>query len=277
MFTERDLGPAVAAVRDEHAVLVLDCERDFETLPPAGAEDLGLLVDDLDPVSAPDAWLPADAPDVLQEYASGTFTVGMPGDGSVAWTRQTDPPAVVCKPRLEEPPEAFADFLVAEAIVQAGLGDPEHFLGLFEDRYPEFDAALDPLGPVETYQVAAACHDAYLGLATRDVFATWEEGTTAPLFEAWVDAGGRLTDRLEGVPGAVARGETDFADAAELACSGIKHAVEHSSTGPGSGARQAVLDIPAPFDALDAAAYRDHGAAYAVRWAEKTAETVNGA
>ncbi|MEF8906302.1 MAG: hypothetical protein V5A13_00445 [Haloarculaceae archaeon] len=258
MFTERELSPGVATVREEHGALVLDAERDFETLPPAAAEDLGLLVDDLDPFSAPDAWLPPDAPEVLREYASDAFTVGMPGDGSVAWTRQTDPPVVVCKPRVDESPEAFRDFLVAEAIVQAGLGDPEHFLGFFGERYPEFDAALDTLGPVETYQVAAACYDAYLGLATRDVFAGWNDGATAPLFEAWVDAGDRLTGRLEGLPGAVGRGETGFADAAELACSGIKHA----------------LAVPAPFDALDADVYREHGAAYAVRWAEKTAETV---
>jgi len=258
MFTERELSPAVAAVREQSGALVLDCERDFETLPPAAAEELGLLVDGLQPFSAPDAWLPPDAPEVLREYASETFTVGMPGDGSVAWTRQTDPPVVVCKPRLDESPAAFADFLVAEAIVQTGLGDPEHFLGFFRERYPEFDAVLGTLGPVETYQVAAACHDAYLGLATRDVFAGWDGGETAPLFEAWVDAGDRLTGRLQGLPGAVARGETGFADAAELACSAVKHA----------------LDIPAPFDALDTAAYREHGAAYAVRWAEKTAETV---
>jgi hypothetical protein len=258
MFTERELSPGVAAVREAHGALVLDAERDFETLPTDAAEDLGLLVDSLDPFSAPAAWLPPDAPEVLREYAGDAFTVGMPGDGSVAWTRQTDPPVVVCKPRVDESPEAFADFLVAEAVVQAGLGDPEHFLGFFGERYPEFDAALDSLGPVETYQVAAACHDAYLGLATRDVFAGWDDGATAPLFEAWGDAGGRLTGRLEGLPGAVGRGETDFADAAELACSGVKHA----------------LDIPAPFDALDADVYREHGAAYAVRWAEKTAETV---
>ena len=257
MFTERDLAPPVAAVREEHGGLVLNAEQDFETLPPAAAEDLGLLVDGLDPFSAPAAWLPPDAPDVLREYAGDAFTVGMPGDGSVAWTRQTDPPVVVCKSRLDESPDAFADFLVAEALVQAGLGDPEHFLGFFQDRYPEFDAAL-PLGAVDTYQVATACHDAYLGLATRDVFAGWEGGATDPLFEAWVDAGDRLTGRLEGLPGAVARGRTDFADAAELACSGVKHAV----------------DLSAPFDALDADVYREHGAAYAVRWAEKTAETV---
>jgi hypothetical protein len=30
------------------------------------------------------------------------------------------------------------------------------------------------------------------------------------------------------------------------------------------------VELPAPFAALDTSAYRDHGAAYAVRWAEKT-------
>jgi hypothetical protein len=258
MFTERDLSPAVAAVREDD-VLVLDCDRDFETLPPAEAEDLALLVDDLEPFGAPAEWLPADAPELLREYAGPEFTVGMPGDGSVAWTTQTDPPVVVCKPRLDESPEAFADFLVAEAIVQATLGEPEHFLGFFEDQYPGFDTALG-LSPVDTYQVAAACYDAYLGLATRDIFADWEGGTTDPLFAAWVDAGDRLTGRIEGLPEAVARGRTGFADAAELACSGIKHAVE----------------VPPPFDALDADVYREHGAAYAVRWAEKTAEAIDG-
>jgi len=52
----------------------------------------------------------------------------------------------------------------------------------------------------------------------------------------------------------VARGETTFPAATELACSAIKHD----------------LDLPAPFAALDTLAYRDHGAEYAVRWAEKT-------
>jgi hypothetical protein len=35
------------------------------------------------------------------------------------------------------------------------------------------------------------------------------------------------------------------------------------------------LDLPAPFSALDTAAYRDHGADYAVRWANKTFEKLD--
>lgn len=30
------------------------------------------------------------------------------------------------------------------------------------------------------------------------------------------------------------------------------------------------LELPTPFDALDTAAYREHGPTFAVRWAEKT-------
>jgi len=52
----------------------------------------------------------------------------------------------------------------------------------------------------------------------------------------------------------VARGETGFATAAELACSAVRHG----------------LDLPAPFAALDSPAYERHGADFAVRWAEKT-------
>ncbi|MFC6771728.1 hypothetical protein ACFQDD_09405, partial [Halorubrum pallidum] len=56
----------------------------------------------------------------------------------------------------------------------------------------------------------------------------------------------------------VARGETDFASATEYACSAVRHG----------------LDLPAPFAALDTGAYRDRGALYAVKWAEKTFESM---
>jgi len=257
MFTERSLSSALDAVRAAHApgALVLDCEQDFETLPAAQAEELALVTDDLDPLSHPEAWLPPDAPAVLRRYAGAGLTVGMPGDGSVAWTRQTDPPVVLCKPRLEGSPDDFAEFLVAEALVQVGLDVPEQFLGFFREEYPAFAAATEPaLSPVETYQLAAACYDAFLGLQTREVFADWE----GPLFEAWVDAGRRLEGRLEDLPRAIARGETSFTDGAELACSAIKHAG----------------DVPAPFDALDASVYLDHGPAFAVEWAERTVDAL---
>jgi hypothetical protein len=257
MFTERELSGPVEAVRDRHApdAFVLDVDHDFETLPPAEAEELGLVVDALDPATYPADWLPSDAPAPLVEYAGSDLTVGMPGDGSVAWTRQTEPPVVLCKPRLDGSPEAFTDFLIAEALVEAGLGEPEHFLGFFGDQYAEFDDALGALDPAGTYQLATACYDAYLGLRTRDVFADWE----GPLFEAWVDAGERLEPRLADLAGVIARGERTFPEAAELACNAVKHA--------GS--------LPAPFDALDSSVYLDHGAAYAVEWADRVADTLD--
>ena len=257
MFTERTLSDPVTAVRDAHApeALVLDCAQGFETLPPARAEELGLVADSLAPLSHPEAWLPPGAPDVLVRYAGPELTIGMPGDGGVTWTRQTDPPVVLCKPRLSGSPAPFAEFLVAEALVQVGLEEPEQFLGFFGSSYPEFAAAFrDRLDPVETYQVAAACHEASLGLATRDTFAGWE----GPLFEAWVDAGERLDSRLGDLTGAMAHGRTSFGDAAELACSAIKHAG----------------DLPSLFAPLDAAVYRDHGADYAVEWAERVADSL---
>ncbi|MFB6154855.1 MAG: hypothetical protein ABEJ22_03100 [Haloferacaceae archaeon] len=256
MFTRRTLPDDLEAVRAAHApdALVLDTERDFETLPPAVAEDLGLLVDSLDPAAYPGEWLPDDAPDVLRRYAGSDFTVGMPGDGTVTWTRQTVPPTVLVKARAEGTPEDFLDFLVAEAFVQVGLDVPEHFLPFFGERYRLLDDAI-PLGPGDVYQIATALYEGWLGLQTRAVFADWESDLPR-LHAAWVDAGERLTDRLDDLPGAVARGETDFADATEFACAAIKHD----------------LELPAPFAALETKAYREYGAEYAVRWAEKTFE-----
>lgn len=255
MFTERKLADAVAGVRDSHApdAIVLDSARDFETVPSAKAEELGLVVDSLTPYSCPVEWLPADAPDVLAEFAGSELTIGMPGDGGVVWTHQTDPPVVIWKPRLEGSPESFIDFLLAEALVEVRLDEPEHFIGFFEDSYPDFAAATgDRLGPAETYQLAAACYDAYLGLQTRDIFADWE----GELFDAWLDAGERLEPRLSDLSGAIARGELSFPEAAELACSAVKHAG----------------DLPAPFDALDSSVYLDHGPEFAVEWAKRTVE-----
>ena len=258
MFQTRELSSPVEAVRAEHApdALVVDCERDFETLPPALAEDLGLLVESLEPASYPAAWLPDDAPTLLTRYVSSDFTIGMPGDGSVAWTHQTDPPVVIVKPRVEGSPESFVDFLIAEALVEVGLEVPEHFIGFFEDGYRDLDAAL-PLGANDTYQVGAALYDGWKGLSTREEFSTWHEDNPE-LADAWQDAGDRLEGRISGLPSAVARGETDFADATELACAAIKHAIE----------------LPAPFAALETESYRDHGPEYAIRWAEKTFEAL---
>ncbi|WP_224333345.1 DUF7089 family protein [Haloprofundus halobius] len=254
MFQTRQLNGELRAVRDEYApeTLVVDADADFETIPPAAAEDLGLLVDSLDPAAYPDEWLPEDSPVLLQRYAGGTFTIGMPGDGTVVWTRQTTPPTVIAKKRAEGTPEAFLDFLFAEAFVQIHLGVPEQFLPFFGERYRDLDAAVS-LSPAELYQIATALFDGWVGVQTREVFADWTDDYPG-LYDAWLDAGTRLEGRIDGLPGEVARGETSFVDATELACSGLKHAIE----------------LPPPFAALDTTAYRDHGAAYAVRWAEKT-------
>ena len=256
MFDRRDLSDDVDAVREAHApgALVLDVSADFETIPPAAAEDLGLLVDALDPATYPSEWLPEDAPSALVAYASSDFTVGMPGDGTVAWTRQTSPPTVLVKKRAEGTPSEFLDYLLAEAFVQIGTDAPEHFLPFFGERYRDLDDAA-PLGPADVYQIAAALYDAWLGLQTRDVFAAWEE-TQPRLFDAWEDAGSRLEGRLSRLPRAVARGETSFAEATEYACSAVKHD----------------LDLPAPFAALDTRAFVEYGPEYGVTWAKKTFE-----
>ena len=260
MFSERDLAGDVAGVRAAHApdALVLDCERDFETLPPANRDDLALLTDSIDPHDYDEAWLPEDAPELLHRLAASEFLVGMPGDGAVAWTTQTDPPVVFVKARAEGSPESFTDFLVAEALVEVGLDLPEQFLGFFEEQYGEFDAAVgsgessDGADPATVYQLAVACLDAYRGLHTREVFREWDN-EFPDLHAAWTDAGERIAPRLDDLPRELAHGETSFSDAAELAASGVKHG----------------LELPAPFAALDTLAYRKHGAAYAVKWAQK--------
>jgi hypothetical protein len=62
--------------------------RDFETLPPARAEDL--LVEAPDPLSVPEEWLPPAVPEVLRAYARAEFAVGLPGDGGVVeWAERT--------------------------------------------------------------------------------------------------------------------------------------------------------------------------------------------
>ncbi|MFC6756875.1 MULTISPECIES: DUF7089 family protein [Haloarcula] len=258
MFSERDIDGDVAAVRDAYApdAVVLNAATDFETLSPAVAEDLLLVTDSVDPLALDPSWLPDSAPAQLTRYVGGDFTVGLPGDGGVAWTTQTEPACVIVKPRLETSPDAFVDFLVAEAIVETSLGEPEQFVSFFGDRYRDLAAVTDPhVGPTGTYQLAVALYDAYLGLQTRETFETWADDYP-DCYDAWADAGERLQPRLSDLPGEVARGRTDFAAAAELACSAVKHD----------------LELPAPFAALDTSAYGDHGADYAVRWAEKTIE-----
>ncbi|WP_276273481.1 DUF7089 family protein [Haloarcula litorea] len=256
MFEERTLTGGLAEVGDAYApdALVLDCQRDFETLDPAVAEELLLLTETVDPLDYDPDWVPEDAPEELREFVDADFTVGLPGDGGVAWTTQTEPPCVFVKPRLETSPEAFVDFLIAEALVEVSLGEPEQFLGFFGARYPEFAAtAGQRLDPAGTYQLAVALYDAYLGLQTRRAFETWADDYPA-LHDSWADAGRRLDPRLSDLSTELARGQTTFPAAAELACSAVKHG----------------RDLPAPFAALDTDAYRRHGADYAIRWTAKT-------
>jgi hypothetical protein len=258
MFEPRDLSPALEAVRERHVprALVLDTTGDFGTLPPAVAENLAPMVEAFEPATYDPAWVPDSAPDQLHRLAGGEFTLGAPGDGGVAWTRQTRPPTVFVKTRLEGSPDDFVQFLIVEALVEAGTDLPEQFLGFFEERYPAL--CETGLSPADSYQLANALYDAYVGLHTRETFCEWgsEDPTLATLHDAWLDAGSRLEPRLDGLAGEVARGETSFAAAAELACSAVKHGIEP----------------PTPFGALDTEAYREHGAAFALRWAEKTLE-----
>lgn len=258
MFERRAIADELAAVRDAHApgALVLDCEEDFGTLQPAVAESLLAVVDGIDTISYDTSWVPADAPAALHRLAGEEFTVGVPGDGGVAWTRQTDPPSVFVKPRLGGSPDGFVEFLVAEALVEVGLELPETFLGFFRDEYPVLDAAV-PLSPTDTYQVAVALFDAYAGLHARPVFQGWD-GEHDALHGEWVDAGERLEPRLEELTDAVSSGRTGFADATELACSAVKHG----------------LEVPGAFAVLDADPYREHGAPFAVRWAERSFEAL---
>ncbi|KAB7515202.1 hypothetical protein DM867_03725 [Halosegnis rubeus] len=258
MFTDRDLDSALAAVREQHAprAVVLDAEQDFETLDPAVAEQLGLRADELELFEYDPRWVPDDAPDALHELASDAFTVGAPGDGGVTWTRQTDPPFVFVKPRTTGSPDAFVDFLIGTALVEIGTGVPEQFLGFFGARYLEF-AERSPLSPVDTYQLAAALYEAYKGVHTRGIFAGWADDHP-DLYAQWVDAGERLQPRLDSLSSELARNQTSFAAAAELACAAVKHAGEDG------------IELPAPFSALATEAYADHGSEYALQWATRT-------
>jgi hypothetical protein len=261
MFSERDIDGDLAAVRNAYAseAVVLNAATDFETLDPTAAEDLLLVTESVDPLALDPAWLPEGAPDQLTRYVGSDFTIGLPGDGGVAWTTQTAPPCIIVKPRLETSPDAFVDFLVAEAIVETSLGEPEQFIEFLGETYRDLAGTTDPhIGSTGTYQLAVALYAAYLGRQTRAVFETWADDCP-DLYDAWADAGERLEPRLGDLSSELARGQTDFAAAAELACSAVKHG----------------LELPTPFAALDTAAYEDHGADYAVRWAEKTFEQLD--
>ena len=193
-------------------------------------------------------------------FGAGALGVAVVGDQFQAGRitgLQVEAEPVQAQARAEGTPAEFLDFLIAEALVQIGADVPEHCLPFFGERYRDL-AAVGDLGPSETYQLAVALYEAWVGLQTREVFRDWA-GEQDRLHAAWADAGSRLTDRLSDLAGAVARGEMTFVAATEFACSAVKHD----------------LDLPAPFSALDTQAYRDHGPDYAVRWAEKTFEKLD--
>ena len=254
MFSHRNLSDPLVTVRKQYApeATVLDVTGDFETIPPAAAEDLGLFADKLEPVSYPDSWLTNTAPKPLHRYASSDLTIGMPGDGTVVRTEQTVPPTILVKGRASGTPTGFLNFLIAEALVESSIGLPEHFLGYFEDEYTRLAAAV-PLDPASPYQIASALFDGWIGLHTRSVFTEWEDSHPR-LYDSWIDAGTRIEGRLGRLSEAVAHGETSFAEATEYACAAIKHG----------------LEIPPPFAALDTQAYQEYGAEYGIKWASKT-------
>jgi len=260
MFDERQLEGELDGLRAEHApsALVFDVERDFETLPASVSESLLAVVDGIDPLRYEESWIPDDGPEILRRIAGEEFTIGAPGDGGVAWTRQTDPPVVLIKPRLEGSTDGFVELLIAEALVEVGLDTPEHFLGFFGDQYRALSEAT-PLSPTDTYQLAVALFTAFVGRSTRPIFAGWDDELPG-LHTEWVDTGAQLEPRLSELSEDVALDRTGFSDAAELACNGFKHDIE----------------VPKPFDALDTAAYDEYGSEFAVQWAKKTFDALAG-
>lgn len=251
MFEERALPAHIDELRSTYAAntQVFDCATEFETLDARGRDELAIRVDSVDPLSYPRNWIPEDAPSILTQLAESGLVIGFPEHGSVTWTRQTVPPTVLVRPRSHGSPGEFVDFLVAEAFVEIGAGHPEHFLGFFEDRYGDIAAFGTPS---ESYQIAAALFDAYIGLHTREIYVDWVD-RYPQVHQVWEETGERLAPRLDDLVAAVNRGETTVTDATEYACSAVKHN----------------LALPPPFDALDSVAYREYGADFAVKWVER--------
>jgi hypothetical protein len=106
------------------------------------------------------------------------------------------------------------------ALVELAADVPETGLSFLRADYPVFDAAV-PLGPTDTDQLAVARRAAYGGLHARPAFRAWD-GEQPGLHREWVDAGERLEPRLGDLTDDMTSGQTEFADAAELACSAIK-------------------------------------------------------
>ena len=254
MFSTYRLTGDGAALKEAVApdLLVLTSEQEFETMPTDWLFELALVTDDIETTSYQEAWIPATAPRALQQLTGNDPVIGAAGDGGVTWTRQTDPPIVFLKPRTEGIPEAFLEFLVAEAMLDVVLSHPEHPLDFFAADYPLLQEAVGG-DPGLAHRLSGALTEAWCGLGRRERFRAWDDAYPS-LYAAWRDAGERLAGRIQTLPSELASGSLGFAAATELACSAIKHDIR----------------LPQPFDALDVAAYREHGSSFAIRWTERT-------
>lgn len=258
MFSEYELGDDLRDLSESHGcdVRVVTAERDFEILPEEGLYEIALITEEISPTPASADWLSAESPSALTRLTKNDIAVGLPGDGGVTWTAQTTPALIIVKPRLTGAPSDFIDFLVAEAILQLARGHPEHLLAFFGDNYRSLERAVNDDTDL-AYRLAVSLFMGWQGLDTRPTFQTWENEYPR-LGEAWSSAGDHLEDRVNALPALMADGSLGFGAATELACSALKHD----------------LSLPAPFRALDVTAFRDHGARFAVTWAERTYDEV---
>lgn len=254
MFDALSLTEELATLRDDvaPAVRVVETEQEFETMPTEWLFELALITDDLHPLAHPDTWVPAEALPAARRTTERDPTIGMPDDGSVSWTRQTDPSMVFVKPRASGLPETFRDLLIGEALIEVSGDYPETPVCFFQDAYRSVQEAVG--SPTVAFQLAAALRTGWIGRETRDVFQGWESSYPA-LYDGWVDAGERLEGRVNELSALMAADELSIADATELACNAIKHDIP----------------LPAPFAAIDVDAYTEQGAPFARRWIEETA------
>lgn len=259
MFHPYGLRDDLQELRDDLAaeVEILECDREFEAMPEDWVYELAFITESIDPVAYPGSWIPPNAPSAMGRYTRADPAIGLPGDGGVTWTVQTDPPLIFVKPRLTGAPEDFRDFLVAEAILQLSLEHPETAIAFFGESYPSLQEAAGD-DPDLAFRLAVSLFDAWKGLETREQFRTWD-GSYPRLHRAWADAGEQLQPRIDALPRLLSDGSLRFGEATELACSAIKHD----------------LDLPSPFGALDVEAFRERGASFAVRWTETTVDQLD--
>ena len=254
MFSEYALGEDLIELCEntDCDTLVVESQRDFEALPEDALFEVALLTEDISPTPCPESWLSEDSPQTLSRLTKNDLAIGLPGDGSVTWTAQTTPPLIIIKPRIAGAPTDFKDFLIAEAILQLSRDHPEHLLSFFREDYRSLEGAVNGDSDL-SYRLAIALYRGWQGLDTRASFQTWEEKYPR-LGAAWSSAGGHLEGRVSELPTLLADGTMGFGAATELACSALKHDIS----------------LPAPFRALDVESFRDHGARFAIKWAERT-------